>query len=303
MSWVAAAVTAVSAGASIYGASKAAGAMEKSSRAALQLQQEQYQQSRQDLAPWREVGGSALNAYARAMGLPEYDVSTGQGLAGTFAQEGAAGLVDIDRAFREYQGRAPTTREIEYYSDRTRADQLYRDVVAPGLERQQGEFIAGSPTNGEDRYGGFETSPGYQFRKEEGQGYLDRSFAGRGQYQTGARVKAGARYSQNVAAEEFGAYMNRLAGAANIGQTAATTGVQAGQSYAGRAGQDIQDVGRARASGYLGAAGAITSGANAWLAGRPYQNQPRGTPPFNPNAPDPRVSGFDGPINDPWLKG
>ncbi|PZX29474.1 hypothetical protein C7416_104479 [Cupriavidus phytorum] len=53
-------------------ANKAAKASEKASDQATQLQREQYDQTREDQAPWRTVGGNALNQLALRMGVPGY---------------------------------------------------------------------------------------------------------------------------------------------------------------------------------------------------------------------------------------
>lgn len=59
------------------GASKAADTSADASRYAADLQQQQYQQTREDFAPWRETGEGALNVLARTYGLdggdPNFD--------------------------------------------------------------------------------------------------------------------------------------------------------------------------------------------------------------------------------------
>lgn len=57
------------AGASIYAGSKASGAQKKAADQSIAEQQRQYDQTRQDLAPWRTTGGSALDTLARVYGL------------------------------------------------------------------------------------------------------------------------------------------------------------------------------------------------------------------------------------------
>jgi len=53
--------SALGAGAGLYGSSKAASAAEKAGDEATAAQLEMYYQGREDLAPWREAGGEALN--------------------------------------------------------------------------------------------------------------------------------------------------------------------------------------------------------------------------------------------------
>jgi len=69
------ATAAVGAGASIYAANKAAGAQRDASRAAINQQNSEYEQSRSDLAPWRTTGGSALDQIAKLYGLDTVDAN------------------------------------------------------------------------------------------------------------------------------------------------------------------------------------------------------------------------------------
>jgi len=62
MAWVATAIigsAVVGAGASIYGANKAADTQSANAQRVAQMQQDQYQQTRSDLAPYRDVGKDA----------------------------------------------------------------------------------------------------------------------------------------------------------------------------------------------------------------------------------------------------
>lgn len=114
----------------------------------------------------------------------------------------------------------------------------------------------------------FQADPGYQFRLSEGEKGINRAMASRGQYDSGAALKALQRYGQDYASGEFGnAYnrytanqtsqYNRLAGLAGSGQTAANTLGNAGADYANYAGNNLTS--NANAQGAAGIAGA-----NAW---------------------------------------
>lgn len=128
----------------------------------------------------------------------------------------------------------------------------------------------------------FQADPGYQFRQDQGQQALERSAAARGGLLSGAAMKDMARFSQGLASQEYGAAfdrfksnqaskMNPLLSLAGSAQTASGALGAAGQSfanssgnilgqYAATAGQNITGAGNARASGYVGAANAITNG-------------------------------------------
>ena len=90
--------------------------------------------------------------------------------------------------------------------------------------------------------------PGYAFRLSEGQKALERSTAARAGLQSGAALKAAARYGQQAASDEYQNAFNRyynernqmlnpLQSLAGVGQTSANTLGSAGQNYAGAANQ------------------------------------------------------------------
>ncbi len=57
--------------------------------------------------------------------------------------------------------------------------------------------------------GEFEESPGYQFRLEEGQKAIERSAAARGGVLSGAAIKAGMRYNQDFATNDYDNFLRR----------------------------------------------------------------------------------------------
>ena len=57
------------AGASIYSGNKAASAQKKAAQQSADIQRQQYEQTRADLAPYRDMGQSAMQPYAGALGL------------------------------------------------------------------------------------------------------------------------------------------------------------------------------------------------------------------------------------------
>ena len=59
----------IGAGASAYSANKAASAQKKAANQASQIQKDQYEQTRGDLAPYRESGSNALSQYQSLLGL------------------------------------------------------------------------------------------------------------------------------------------------------------------------------------------------------------------------------------------
>lgn len=138
-----------------------------------------------------------------------------------------------------------------------------------------------------DRMGELIKTPGYQFRMDEGQKALERSAAARSGVLSGAQLKAQERFSQDYATNEFQNYMNRIGGLVNTGASMAGGGANltmnaAGQqsgilsqmaNQQGQYGANVaglqQQIGSARASGYLGeqAAGTNLLNTGAELAG------------------------------------
>lgn len=122
----------------------------------------------------------------------------------------------------------------------------------------------------------FQADPGYGFRMSEGMKALERSAAARGGLMSGATGKALTRYGQEMGSQEYQnafnryqaerqARLNPLQSLAGVGQTSA-------QQLAGQAGQfgsnlaeTIGAGAQARASGYMGAANAITGGLGQYM--------------------------------------
>jgi hypothetical protein len=145
---------------------------------AAELQNQQYQQTRADTAPWREAGGKAIGQLS--------------------------------------------------------------DMLKPGYD--------------------YTTSPGYQFRFNEGQRAVEGSAAARGMLMSGGTTKALERYGQGQATSDFTDQFNRVASVAAGGQQTNATLGQLGRDAAQYAGDAAMQAGNARASGYVGQANAINSG-------------------------------------------
>ncbi len=100
----------------------------------------------------------------------------------------------------------------------------------------------------------FVTDPGYNFRLTEGQQAIDRSAAARGGTQSGAALKAAARYGQQAGSQEYGNAYERyqtnrtnqlapLGSIATMGANAATNSATAAGDYGARGGRLLSDTG------------------------------------------------------------
>jgi hypothetical protein len=119
----------------------------------------------------------------------------------------------------------------------------------------------------------YTTSPGYQFRFNEGQRAVEGSAASKGMLMSGGTLKDVTRFGQGVAADDFNQSFNRTASVAAGGQQAnqalGTLGANASSGIA-----DLYtQIGNSRASGYAGQASAWGGAANnlATLAGKYFK--------------------------------
>jgi hypothetical protein len=195
---------------------------------------------------------------------------------------GAAGSAYAAKKGSSAQVRAANTANAE----QARQFDLARADLAP--YREAGTAALGTLSS---NFGNsFETSPGYEFVRDEGQRNLGNSFAARGGAFSGNALRALSQFNQGLASQEYGNWWNRGAELAGIGQTATNTGVAAGQNYANQFGANTMAAGDARASGVLNAYSGITNAANTGLNnyllhrggyfGFPGQSYP-GSPPIS----------------------
>ena len=126
-----------------------------------------------------------------------------------------------------------------------KAYQDYLDMTKP--YREAGVNALGKLTRGE-----ILPEPGYAFRLGEGMKALERVQAARGNMLSGGALKAGQRYAQDLASQEYGNAYNRLTNIAGLGQAATTNAGTAGQNYASQAGELGLPRGNALAQGRIG---------------------------------------------------
>ena len=141
-----------------------------------------------------------------------------------------------------------------------RALQLQRDIYNKFMEMNKPYYEAGVNALGQITRGEVTAEPGYGFRLGEGMKALERLQASRGNLLSGGAMKAGQRFAQDLASEEYGKSFNRLANIAGIGQTAASQAGTAGQNYAGQAGELGMQGANALVSGRIGRTSAYTGG-------------------------------------------
>ena len=238
---------AIAAGGSIAGgligsssAKKAAKEQAKATQAAIAEERRQYDQTRADLEPWRNTGASAVNRLGVLMGL-----SPGHGYSGSLEQSIG------DRPQRsDFGGGGGTMMDLF-----TGGPNRKYELAAAEWDRKKSDYerAAASPEEGygdllkkftlADFWDDPVTQASYQQGLDQGTKALANMAGARGNRNSGAQLKALARFSTdytgNQAAGSQARFVgdqtnlyNRLAGIGGGGQTAATNTAQFGQNTA-----------------------------------------------------------------------
>lgn len=121
--------------------------------------------------------------------------------------------------------------------DRMRADLMpYMEAGTNALGPQQALLGLQGQEAADTAMQNFQQSPGYQYQLDQGLRAVDAGAAAKGMLRSGATLKAEQTLGNNLAAQDFGAYYNRLAGLAGLGQSsAAGVGAAGNQTAAGQA--------------------------------------------------------------------
>ena len=222
--------------ASSKAASKGAKAQTDAANQSNETERYIYDQTREDQLPWQDAGRAGLNSLMGLYGFEQKPVPgtgkaavpgtpAGSGLLGAFLQPAKPGEA----------------------------------AIPPDMEWQR----AANPSGVANSF--MTMDPGYQFRLKEGQRNLENSAAARGGLMSGNFLKATTKYGQDYGANEFANIANRYGQLAGVGQVANQSLQSAGQNYANAYGQNVQNAGAARASGYAGKANAITGALNTGM--------------------------------------
>jgi hypothetical protein len=223
----------------------------------------QFNITNANMAPWRTTGGGAINALGRLFGLPTTTPEQWQSQqpqlvgdtelpAGTTTKDVGKGWYEVHYGGQRIGTLRPGGANGRFIND-TGAD-------IPGLMRQSQQQAQASQTPSGPDMSGFFTSPGYQFRRDEGTRGLERSAAARGGAFSGNALRALSEFNSGLASQEFGTYVNQLAGIAGVGQTATNQTAAYGAQHADNAGRNALYAGDARASGIIGQSNAIGQG-------------------------------------------
>lgn len=308
--------SALGAGSSLLSATTQSGAMEdaaalqhEATMAGIEEQRRQFDQIRTDFGPYRDIGETALGEYAALWGigpgglLPQYASDVTERPANALV----AGPTASADPYASIIGRPMPAHRLDAMGidvSRNLGKTVYKMAPQPGYDGNPADdryiyYGAGTGggaagAGGADTSGGgvnsllpgsrsmeearnrFMTTPGYEFRVEEGIRALDRSAAARGGLGSGGYGRDLERFGQGIATEEFRHYADRLGDLAQRGQAAAGQTASAGMQSSGNIvnaltsgaraqGDYLSQAGTARASGYVGAANALNSGVNNYM--------------------------------------
>lgn len=154
--------------------------------------------------------------------------------------------------------------------DQTREDLGgYREAGGLGLEALMYEMGLGAAPKD---YGGFTATPGYDFRLKSGNDSINALAGARGGLHSGATLKALADYNQGMASDEYGNYLNRLAGLTDMGASAASGQAGANNALAQMGSSSLAQKGNAQSAGAIGVGNALQGGLQTGIGLWNYQN-------------------------------
>lgn len=232
----------VGAGATLYASSKASGAAKDAASQNAALQQQQYQQTRQDLSPYNQAGYGALSALQKELGLVGQNAN-GTPLSGSLTADQIAQIkterpdvaAEAEVALKNGSAQSLGVHDVDSYVQlwynkiRPDAGETYKlpektgqappmpaqpeetgrpELPRPAFTEAQPSLTEGAPDPA-SYFVNFETSPGYDFRLKEGMRNLNANFGARGLLQSGSALKGAQDYGQGIASSEYNNWWNQ----------------------------------------------------------------------------------------------
>lgn len=277
----------ISAGASLLGglfgsdsASDAASAQAAGTAAATAEQKRQFDLTRSDYAPYRNIGSNALRRLGALYGVGDGGGSTSGGMS----EEQIRQMLSPQYTTGGTQAAwTPTGPEGGgYWTDGTPST-VNQSGLDEAVRQRMGQGTQGAPQTYNDEFSQpIQMDPGYQFGLTQGQQALDRKASAAGGRLSGASLKAATQFGNNYATTQYGAAyqrrqdsINRLASLAGIGQSATGASAQAGQNAANNTSALLQNQGDNAGNAALAQGNiwgnALNQGAAAYQRGQ--QNQ------------------------------
>jgi hypothetical protein len=254
----------IGAGAALIGGAMSADASKDASRAsrrandaAIAEERRQFDTTRADFAPYRQVGTGALGILSSMYGIP-MSAAPAQEIA---PEEPAAPLSTVDRLRNLFNGSKITGAPQPTTGSSPKPPPTGMPAVGtPGVQ----DFSA------------FYNSPDYRFAVDQGQQAIERARSATGNLASGNTLTELTRYGQGMGAQQLNNYTSRLMALAGIGQGATTTTAGLGANMASNVGNLMSASGDSRASGIAGSANAWgnAAGTIGGIAYDYYRNRP-----------------------------
>lgn len=194
-------------------------------------------------------------------------------VGGVLAGRAQAKAAKTAAAAQERAANQQINYQKEIYADQTQRFKPFLDTGTNALAGYNFEMGLGArPEN----YGGFQTTPGYGFRKQQGIDAIDASAATRGGLMSGRTLQDLTTFGDGLASQEYGNYMQRLAGLTDMGMGAAGMQATAGNNSAAGVSNALGNIGNAQAAGAIGQGNALSGMFNNLSGAFGYMKQPGG---------------------------
>lgn len=264
-------------------AEDAARAQARAGQQQLDFQREIYADQTRNFAPFLGSGQNALAAYNFEMGLGDRPSFGGSPLTvesffdngATSSTQGGGGFTTPDILNGIITGNMSRPRDGR---TTTQGQGVERFRVGGQVfnSREEAEAYARENASGGTAYRGFQATPGYQFRRQQGIDAIDASAAARGGLMSGRTLQDLTTFGDGIASQEYGNYMQRLAGLTDMGMGAAGMQATAGNNAAAGVGNALANIGNAQAAGAVGRGNAMAGMFNNLAGSFGYMRQPSG---------------------------
>jgi hypothetical protein len=227
---------------------------------ATNVQQQMFNQTQANLAPFRTQGVQAGSALAQLLGTaPGENTAPPQVGAQNWTQY-IANNPDIQSyiANLQQQGLIGNGPNADYATPEQFAAAQYANT-GKTEGRSVPTYTAADVANyTSPQQQALENLPGYQFTRNQGVQQVNRALGSMGE--TGAQAKGISRFVTGLADSTYNSQVQNLQNATNTGEAAAAGQAQSGANFAGGISNTITGTGAAQAAGIVGGANAITAG-------------------------------------------
>lgn len=263
--------------ASNMAAGTAADAQENAANQSNALSQAQYNQTRQDQMPWMTRGNQAGNQLQYLLGLSPlsngaYSGPSRQDIFNQYEQELSTNGIDVP--YSQLNASDKAGRDATVDSRFAAAQQAAAQSNLPNAINDPAYGSLTRKFSASDLAADVPYQTGMQFGLDQGTQGINRLAAASGSLNSGATLKALAKFGNDYGNQQAGAAYNRytndqsntynkLAGVAGTGQTAVNQIGAAGQANATSQGNTAIGLGNARGASAIAQGNALSSGANS----------------------------------------